>query len=525
MIKRLAIIILFVVSAAIAQRVDYIEFTVLPVFDEQGEYWGPYDYRWVYGILNKLHVRSKPSAIRRFLAFGIGDTLTPSLISESERRLRSTQFIGEARVEIIESDSGNVAAVTVSDLWTTKLSPSLAYRGRVLEWGVEAEEVNLVGWGVHLRTLFDHDEDFDSWFLGLDLPRMLPWNSSLRLFHSGATQVVGPTHSGFTLSKARRRDSDRIIYTVGMGSSGGDYPTWRDGNVNGPSYLIDDYIQFAGGRYLFTPHFGVGFGLLNSRVQRTKIGDDFPDEPDDFGQRLEIFSTGVSFLNRKFATDRDVDGFGRTEDIPSGWQFALDGGFDMNLAMKYTMGYAALAGGIGPIHSAWNCSYKRVDKTEKMGVAARFFTDKFLSGRLCGKIAYLSISGGFPENYYRVGGQSCLRSYRSYEQVGERTMVTNLEWRIFTPFEFFSVRVGGAAFVDAGTAWDNSDGDFDMFSTPKPLIGDAGLELRLGSTSSTTGQIARLSLARAFDGSWEISLASGQLFRTYIDLEHGIPLP
>ncbi len=525
MIKHIAISLLVIISAAIAQRVDYIEYNVLPVFDEDDDYWGHYDYRWMYGVLNKLHVRSRPYTIGRFLSFDVGDSLTPLSISESERILRNTQFIGEANVAIHETDSGNVASVTVTDLWTTKLSPSFAYKGRVLEWKVEVEEVNLAGLGVYIRAAYDHDEDFDSWIFGLGLPRMLPGGSSIRLSHSDATEVVGPTSSGFSFYRGRRSDSEKIIYHAGMSTVGGEYPTWFDGNVSGPSYMADDYRQFASAKYLFDPRFGIGLGLHRSSVIRTKIGDDFPDEIEKNERKLEIIPVGVSLLNRRFTIDSDVDGFGRTEDIPSGWQLVAECGFDTDFDIKYTKGYTALAGKIGPVHSSLNCSFKRLDKTETVGIGARFFTDKFLSGRLCGRAVYMSISGGFPENYYRVGGQSCLRSYRSFAQVGDKTIFGNLEWRVFTPVEFFSVRLGGAAFVDAGSAWDGSDGEFDILSTPKQLIGDVGLEIRLASMSSTTGQIARLSIARAFDGSWEFTLAAGQLFRTYIGFEHGAILP
>ena len=179
------ILITFVIFSAVlcAQRVDYIEYSVLPVFDEEGEYWGPYDYRWAYKILNDLHIRSRPSAVRRFLAFDIGDTLDPEIIIESERRLRGTNFIGEAEIESERRDSGNVAIVTVTDLWTTKLAPSFSYKGQVVEWGLEFEEVNFLGLGFHLRAGFDHDEDYDSWIFAFDLPRILPGRSSFGFSH------------------------------------------------------------------------------------------------------------------------------------------------------------------------------------------------------------------------------------------------------------------------------------------------------------------------------------------------------
>jgi len=505
-----------------AQRVDFIEYRVLNVFEENGEYWGPYDYRWVYSVLNDLHLPSRPATVKRFLAFGIGDTINAEIISESERRLRATDFIGEAEIQIQRCDSGNVAVVTVTDLWTTKLAPSLAYKGRVLEWSLEVEEVNLAGIGVNIRGAFEHDEDYDSWLFGAQLPRMLPGGASFKFFHSNETKTVGPTSTSLSVSKGLRRDTDKLIYSAGAFRAGGVLPTWSDGNTRGESYRIDDETQYFGAKYLFTPKFGLGLGMRSARLSREIEAD---DATPCFEQEYDIIAIGASYLRRNYIADRDVDAFGRTEDLPLGWLVAAESGVSGDFELNYNSASLAHSSFVGENYFATKIYYHKICNTESLGGSLRFSSAMFLSGRLCGRIAYQSVNNGFPETLYRVGGQSVLRSYRSYAQVGERTAYGNLEWRIFTPLEIFSVRFGGAVFVDAGTAWDRADGDLSLKHSPKPLLGDVGLELRLGSTSSTTGQIARVAVARAFDGTWELSLSAGQMFETYFGFEHGVPIP
>ncbi|MCK5832696.1 hypothetical protein KAH81_03400 [bacterium] len=511
--------------SSLAQRVDYIEYKVLSPFEEDGDYWGPYDYRWVYAILNELHVDSKPIAIARFLAFSEGDKLTTELIAESERRLRKTDFIGEAEIVVERRDSGYVAVVTATDLWTTKIAPSFSYEGRVLEWSFELEEVNLLGWGLHFRTRYDHDEDYDSWLMGLDLPRMLPGGASFGIFHSDETEDIGSRTTSFYLSKSRLRDADRLIYKAGMFTTSGVYSTWLDGNIEGPSFKIDDQAQYIGAKYLFHQNLGLGFGIKNAVVKREVCDTAVYPTAEYIDKEYEVVSIGLSYLNRDYVIDRDVDAFGRTEDIPIGFLLNAEGGLDSHFDANYVYVSAVFTGFIGENIYALNAYCKTVDETERIAASLRFSSKMMLSGRLCGRLGYSSIYNGCPEAKYRVGGQSVLRSYRSYAQVGERMTYGNLEWRIFTPFEFFSVRLGGALFIDAATAWDFSDGDFSFTNSPKPLYGDVGFELRLGSISSTTGQIARLGVARAFDGTWEFSLSSGQLFRTYVGLDHRIPVP
>ncbi|HHS50459.1 MAG TPA: hypothetical protein ENN07_05025 [candidate division Zixibacteria bacterium] len=516
MIRRIFTFFCLFSAIALASRVDYIECRVLPPFEEDGEYWGPYDYRWAYRVANILHIDTKPFTLKRFLAFEIGDSLDADIISESERRLRETDFIGEAKVEIEERDSGTVAIVTVRDLWTTKLAPSFSYKGKVIEWRVDAEEVNLLGLGARVRAGFDHTENYDSWIFGAGIPRILPGHGSIDFFHSGATDEIGPTMTTVTLHKGRWRDSDDFIYSAGAYWGGGIHQTWRDGNIPDATYRADDNSQYLGGKFLLSPKFGIGAGMRNARFERNLAGEDRSTTMD-----FTLFAVGASFLQREYFTDIDVDAFGRTEDIPKGFGINLRGGVNSDFAPRFVQANISHAALVGETFYYANTYYRKLEEIESIGASLHFSTKKILSGRFCGRLAYLSVFQGLPENFYRVGGQSVLRSYRANAQVGERTAYGNLEWRFFTSLELFTVRFGGAVFVDAGTAWDARDGAL----SPKRTLGNVGAELRLGSTSSTTGQITRLGVARTFDGLWEFSLSSGQHFGTYFRLEHDIPLP
>jgi len=302
-------------------------------------------------------------------------------------------------------------------------------------------------------------------------------------------------------------------------------PTWLDGQESGPSYYVDDYEGYAGFKYLFSPNIGFGLGYTNLSQSRTKSDDDFPDAVDEYNSSAQVFTAGMSLLNRRYFTAQRVDEFGRTEDIPIGWLLALDGGVGPDEKSMFIGASGALAFRTPPVYGAFLCSYRRLTETETYSASFRFFSEEFLSTRFCGRLYYSGISKGAPESKFRVGGQTCLRSYCSYEQVGERLLAGNLEARVFTPIDILSIKVGCVAFLDAGTAWDPTESRFTLARPDKPILGDYGLEFRFASTSSTTGRIVRVSLARTFDGEWDIELASDQLFLTYFGLEHGLPLP
>ncbi len=521
MLHTLFLLSVFFVSA---QDVRYIDIIVEPPFECPEDYWGPYDYRWVYDLGNYLHIRTKPATVKRFLPFGIGDTITPELAFETERRLRKTNFIAEAKVESFGTDSGETAQVIVQDLWTTELSPTLSYEGSVYEWGIEFEEVNLLGYGIEINGNFRHDEDYDNWRVGLRLPKILPLDSDLSIYYSDATEVIGPNSAGIRINRERRRDSDKYIFKMGVFTSGGEYPIWYDSHVKGPDYKIDDEGQYIGGKYLVTEKFGIGTGFSNLSLKREKIGD-YPEAEDYYSRKLRVATAGFSLVDRAYYTETDVDAFGRTEDIPYGVAINLEGGIGPDNMSPYARLKGIVEIPVGPIYGSFSASFIRYSQMESYSASFRFFSDKFLWSRIAGRCFYGTLSGEPPESFYKIDGQTCLRGYQTYTQTGDRTLFGNLEYRLFTPYELFSIRFGACAFFDFGTAWDNSKEYIDLSNIGNEIIGDYGIELRFGSTSSTTGQILRVSVARTFDYTWEFELSSGQLFGTYFDMEHRVPLP
>lgn len=80
--------------------------------------------------------------------------------------------------------------------------------------------------------------------------------------------------------------------------------------------------------------------------------------------------------------------------------------------------------------------------------------------------AWTRYSGNDQSNErFRLGSQTALRGYSGYAAEGPHAWITNLEWRS-KPLELFSIFIGGAAFLDVGSAW----GD-DAYETTYASIG------------------------------------------------------
>jgi hypothetical protein len=95
-------------------------------------------------VLDRFHVRTRESTIRRQLLVAPGDTVDTLRVAESLRRLRRLRYIADASVEGSGCGDGAVdLAVTTRDDWSTK--PSLQVRSPSSAF--ELTERNLLGTG------------------------------------------------------------------------------------------------------------------------------------------------------------------------------------------------------------------------------------------------------------------------------------------------------------------------------------------------------------------------------------------
>ena len=117
------------------------------------------------------------------------------------------------------------------------------------------------------------------------------------------------------------------------------------------------------------------------------------------------------------------------------------------------------------------------------------------------------------ENQIVLGGNSGLRGYKNDSFVGGKAVLFNLEDRFFFDREWFHLmRLGGVLFVDSGaTAAEGSGLSWARFKT------DLGAGLRLSSTRSRSGGVARIDVAYALNGGpggsrVVVSIRGGQAF-------------
>jgi hemolysin activation/secretion protein len=101
-----------------------------------------------------------------------------------------------------------------------------------------------------------------------------------------------------------------------------------------------------------------------------------------------------------------------------------------------------------------------------------------------------------------LGGDSGLRGFPLRYQAGTSRALLRLEDRFFTDwYPFHLLRVGYAAFIDAGRTW----GD-DTRATPSlGMLYNVGFGLRLSSPRASSGSVVHIDLAMPLNGPADIS--------------------
>jgi len=180
-------------------------------------------FRWA----NALHIQTRPSVIRRALLFKPGDVVSVRVIEETERILRSSDYLYDVKFRPIAYHDGVVdIEVTTRDTWSIDFGLRASRSGGANTGGFEITDRNLLGTGTTVslgrsstvdrsgnQFEFANDRAFGTW---ASVKYSHATNSDGR---SDAAAVVRPFYAldarwaaGVSASKFDRIDS---IYNAG----------------------------------------------------------------------------------------------------------------------------------------------------------------------------------------------------------------------------------------------------------------------------------------------------------------------
>ncbi|MEO1573677.1 MAG: hypothetical protein AAFU65_01815 [Pseudomonadota bacterium] len=472
------------------------------IFDEDA------DLNALFAAANRFHRITRDGVVRSQLVFQPGEPYDPRKLQESERILRSNQFLFDAAIVPIAYADGRVdIKVTTRDLWSIEPALGLSRSGGENQFTLGIEDENFLGTGALLGGLYDRDLDRET-----------------RLIYF-ADRQLNDRWLSVAASVADSDDGHRFAFSVGRPFFALETRyAWNVSlidfeRVDSLYRLGDELNDYLHDERLLDVWGGWSKGLENGWVKRWRFGvvahdNQFAEPPDGVraglvpAQRKLVYPyVSLNVIEDNFIKASNVQQMARTEDFFLGTQFGV------------TLGYAGTS--LGADRSAW---IVRANAQRGFGSAesrlllldgstgGRIESDRTANGTLALRARYfhrmsskwlrsISISGikGTRLDLDRplqLGGETGLRGYPVRYQSGDSRVLFSIEQRYFTdwyPWELF--RVGAAAFFDAGRTF----GDNPIGGESLGWLKSVGVGLRLAPTRGGR-KVFHLDVAFPLDG-------------------------
>ncbi len=483
------------------------EITILPepIFDTAN----PKENTRMFRAANRWHIRTKVETIRTQLLFASGQLYDPRKCAESERILRQTRYLYDARIRPVAFHDGIVdVEVATRDVWTTNPRIAFGRSGGKNTSGVELEELNLLGTGARISVGYKSGIDRSSKLILLGDRQLFGswWGGDLLYSNNsdGRKLEMGLDHPFYALETRwatgfNFRDDDRIDSRYDLGKITDNFRTRQK------------LVSIYGGR---------SAGLKNGWVRRWTYGFTADDRrfdpvstplrtgslPND--RRLRYPWIGFDLIQDAFVETRNRDQIERTEDFFLGWRANIQLGYastalnsDRNAAV-----FRSFAGkGLDPSpHSTLLLTFGASGRLEggslRNGVAsaaARWYLRQS-EHRLFFATVVANVSSRLDaDQQMLIGGDTGLRAYPLRYQGGSGNWLFTAEQRYFSNwYPFRLVHVGGAAFVDIGRSF----GRNTFGSQSQGVLKDVGIGLRLGNSRSGLGNMLHLDMSYPLDG-------------------------
>jgi len=419
---------------------------------------------------NYVHARTQRARIRNNVLFKNGEPLEPLDLSESERLLRQTEYILDARVLVNENtsteDSVDIIVIT-KDVFS--LSGSAAFNTKGFG-RMQLNDINFLGLGHQFRNKYE---------FGIDSVNRT-WN------YAGSYTMENISNSYISAQFIYRDEIQsaqkgvnlyRDFYTINTKYAGALSVNWfmtpiyfRNSEDNRQRLNLNFSRQdFWLGKAYKLKSYNLGYDsrarlITAGRVMATQYYNS--PNADYQNNILYLGSFGYSF--RKYYRDQYLFGFGRTEDIPAGSLISFTTGYEKGaLYNRYYAGgkisFGKYSTDFGYLYfDAQYDGYIRNKRWEQAELSNEilYFTKLLSVGtwqwrHFIWNRSSWGINRKYGENILNINRQEGVRGFGGPER-GTRKFVLNYESSLFTPIFFLGFRLALVNFADI--AW-LSDGN------------------------------------------------------------------
>ena len=471
---------------------------------------------------NGLHIKTARARIRQVLLFRPGQPLEPQALAESERLLRQTPEILDARVLVNERtttrDSVDIEVLT-TDVFSLTAGVQV---GTATSGVVTLGDQNFLGLGHQIENSYNYGREYDN------SPGAQTWayEGSYTAPFRHFVYAQGRYRNEFNRRSGGvsvRRDfyspTTRYAGALSFDRSALDIPLAPPPPGQPYRYypLAFDIQDAWVGRALRLRSYDLGYEnpgriIVATRLIRTQYqavpAPAPPDAPTYQNQYYDgsLLLGTVGYSVRRYYKDRYLFGFGRTEDVPTGTLVSFTAGYDMNSQAPHRyldvrLAAAGFGTRTGYLYGAVDLGgYQRLDAGHRweQGLLTGELTSftrlyhagnwqyrHFLSSRAT--IGLNRRAGEFLQQ--GITNDRGLRGFSPANPIlATSRFVLNYETTLFTPLSLLGFRLAGIAFADAAWVTERPGGGSPFGGAPYTGFG-LGLRFRNEFTVLRTFQL------------------------------------
>lgn len=470
------------------------------IFDESI----PEENNWLYRGLNKLHINTREPVVAGQLLFLEGEPLNNRLIKESERLLRSRNYLTSAYIvpDVICPDYIDILVVT-RDSWVTEPELSFSHEGGESRSGFGIKDGNFLGTGDAISIGYSRDIERTSVNYEYRTPHLFQTRLAARIYYAEKSD-----------GEDRALKLEQPFYALNTPWAAG-IETQNLSEVNVIREGGEDINEYRH-RISFQEVYG-GLAAISNEEVTLRLLAGLTRQEDSFFENELSFQPlpenreanygwlGVTYIDTDFATYKNLNQIQRTEDLPLGTDFQLRLGFGSESMgnesdlVRYVARYNRVVG-VGNHHvmqlsahaSGYQFGSDLQEDTGTLGVDASYNLFRDDQNRWYMRVRYDQGWNLLQHEELTVGAVSGLRGYPIDYQRGKHRYVFNLERRYFSNLHVFNiVRLGAVAYIDAGRSWGlESDGQNNGH------LSNFGVGLRMSSSKTKVGNVLHLDIAK-----------------------------
>jgi hypothetical protein len=281
---------------------------------------------------NRLHRRTRPRIVRNLLLVKPLQRLEPLKVSESERVLRASPFVNDARIVVQPVGQARDSVdllVLVHDKWSVDVSGE----ADLTSASGTVQERNFLGWGQRLeqRVGYVLGESSLHWSGSHEVYNIERSHASSYLYYSFAPDE---NQVGFSLQRPFFSPLTKWAGGISWSETWAHYRQYgTDGSILLDLPLRPASLDLWGGR-----SFRLGDGsepgssnsnfVLAGRYAQTRYADRPPAsyDPEGVYSNYSMFLLGVGLSIRQYYKERYLFRFGNSEDVPEGLLLSFTAG-------------------------------------------------------------------------------------------------------------------------------------------------------------------------------------------------------